>query len=160
GDGAVGTLGALDRITQEILRSLENGPTLVVWLFDKSGSMQVQREAVHQRFDQIYAELGLSNAVRPRKGNDHPLLTSVGAFGQEVTFLTQTPTDDLQVIKDAVAGIQNDDSGIEMTFTAVAAAASKYEPLELRAPRRQILIVVLSDEVGDDEDRLDPCVAL
>jgi len=45
GDGALGTLGALDRITLEILRSLEYGPTLVVWLFDQSGSMQIQREA-------------------------------------------------------------------------------------------------------------------
>ena len=39
GVGAVGTGGAIDRITQEILLSLEERRTLVVWLFDQSGSL-------------------------------------------------------------------------------------------------------------------------
>lgn len=160
GDGVVGTLGAIDRITQEILRSLESGPTLVVWLFDQSGSMQVQREAVHQRFDQVYAELGLSKAVAPKKGIDQPLLTSVVAFGKEISFLTEKPTDDLAVIKDAVNGIKNDDSGVEMTFTAIGMSAQKYESYRLHSPRRQVMIVVLTDEVGEDENRLEDCVQI
>lgn len=160
GDGAVGTLGALDRITQEILRSLESGPTLVVWLFDQSGSMQVQRDAVRKRFDQVYTELGLSKAVAPKTGIDQPLLTSVVAFGKDVSFVTEKPTDDLQVIKDAVAGIKNDDSGVEMTFTAVGMSAQKYEYYRLHSPRRQVMIVVFTDEVGEDENRLEDCVQL
>lgn len=160
GDGAVGTLGALDRVTQEILRSLESGPTLVVWLFDQSGSMQVQREAVHQRFDQVYAELGLSKALAPRKGVDQPLLTSVVAFGKDISLLTEKPTDDLQVIKDAVRSIKNDDSGIEMTFGAIGLAAQKYESYRLHTPRRQVMMVVFTDEVGEDENRLEDCVTI
>jgi hypothetical protein len=160
GDGVVGTLGAIDRITQEILRSLESGPTLVVWLFDQSGSMQVQREAVHKRFDQVYAELGLSKAVAPKRGIDQPLLTSIVAFGKEVSFITEKPTDDLKVIKEAVAGIKNDDSGVEMTFTAVGMTAQKYEPYRLHTPRRQVMMILLTDEVGDDENRLEDCVQI
>lgn len=160
GDGTVGTLGALDRITQEILRSLESGPTLVVWLFDRSGSMQVQREAVRKRFDHVYTELGLSKAVAPKKGVDQPLLTSVVSFGQDVQFVTEKPTDDLAVIKEAVAGIPNDDSGVETTFSAVGLAAQKYEGYRFHSPRRQVMIVIFTDEVGDDENRLEECVTV
>ena len=160
GDGALGTLGALDRITLEILRSLEYGPTLVVWLFDQSGSMQIQREAAHARFDQVYKELGLSKAIAPKKGIDQPLLTSVVSFGQNIDFLIDKPTDDLDVIKQAVAGIPNDDSGIEMTFTAIGMTAQKYDSYRLHSPRRQVMIVVLTDEVGEDEARLEDCVTI
>jgi len=160
GDGVVGTQGALDRITQEILRSLESGPTLVVWLFDKSGSMQVQRETVHQRFDQVYAELGLSKAVAPRRGVDQPLLTSVVSFGKDVTFHIDKPTDDLAAIKQAVADIANDESGVEMTFTAIGMTAQRYEPYRFHSPARQVMVVVFTDEVGDDENRLEDCVQI
>jgi len=160
GDGATGTLGALDRITQEILRSLERGPVLVVWFFDQSGSMQIQRKSVRDRFDRIYTELGLSKAVDPKRGIDQPLLTSVVAFGQEVTFRTARPTDDLEAIKAAVDGIENDDSGVEMTFTAVGMAAEKYESYRLHKPRRQVMMVVFTDEVGEDENRLEDVVKI
>ncbi|MCE9605224.1 MAG: VWA domain-containing protein [Planctomycetia bacterium] len=160
GDGATGTLGALDRITQEILLSLERGPTLVVWFFDQSGSMQIQREAVAERFDRIYKELGLSKAVAPKGPTDRPLLSSVVAFGKDITFLTDKPTDDINLIRSAVASIPNDDSGVEMTFTAIGAAAQKYENFRFSQPRRRVMMVVFTDEVGEDENRLEDCVAV
>lgn len=160
GDGAVGTLGALDRVTQEILTSLEHGPTLVVWFFDQSGSMQIQREAVGQRFDRIYQELGLSKATAPKSPTDQPLLSSVVAFGKDITFLVDKPTDDLDLIRSAVASIQNDDSGIEMTFSAVGMAAQKYERYRFTQPRRRVMMVVFTDEVGEDENRLEDAVAI
>ncbi len=160
GDGAVGTLGALDRITLEILRALERGPVHIVWFFDQSGSMQIQRTAVRDRFDQVYEQLGLSTSTEPTPGVRKPLLTTVVAFGKEVTFRTPQPTDDLEAIKAAVDGIENDDSGIEMTFTAVGMAAEKFEALRLQKPRRQTLMVLFTDEVGEDENRLEDCVTV
>src|SRR4029078_3978801 len=62
GSGSVGTtgaVGAVDRITHEILLSLDERPTLVVWLFDQSGSLKPQRESVAKRFDRVYKELGV-----------------------------------------------------------------------------------------------------
>jgi len=45
GVGTTGTDGAVDRVTYEILQSLETKPTLVVWVFDSSISM-VKRAVV------------------------------------------------------------------------------------------------------------------
>ncbi len=160
GDGATGTLGALDRITQEILLSLERGPTLVVWFFDQSGSMQIQRQTVRNRFDKIYQELGLSKSLDLKPGEPKPLLSSVVAFGKDITFRTDRPTDDLEELKAAVDGIGNDDSGIEMTFTAVGAAAEKYQNFRFHTPRRRVMMVVFTDEVGEDENRLEDCVTV
>ena len=56
--GTAGAIGAVDRITKEILTSLEERPTLVVWLFDQSGSLKPQRESIAKRFDHIYEEFG------------------------------------------------------------------------------------------------------
>jgi hypothetical protein len=160
GDGALGTLGALDNVTREILRTLEYGPTLVVWLFDKSGSMQVQRETAVARFDQIYKELGLSKSLDPKKPTDRPLLTSIVSFGKEIDFLLPDPTDDLELMKQTISAIPNDDSGVEMTFTAVTLAAQKYAPLRYQAGNRQVMICVMTDEVGEDEARLEECISL
>ncbi len=163
GVGAVGTGGAIDRLTQEILLSLEERPTLVVWLFDQSGSLERQRAEISKRFGQIYDELGVIEASGKEefaKHEDKPLLTSVVAFGQNVTFLTPKPTDDIDEIKVAVASIKADDSGIERTFGAVAQTIERYRPLRTQAPRRNILVVIFTDEVGDDENELDRTVGL
>ena len=69
GVGATGATGAIDRLTQEILLSLEERKTLVVWLFDQSGSLERQRAEIIKRFDRIYEELGVieAAAIRPSR---------------------------------------------------------------------------------------------
>ena len=51
--GATGAEGAIDRLTHEILASLERQPTMVVWLFDQSGSLKEERKKVVGRFKRI-----------------------------------------------------------------------------------------------------------
>jgi von Willebrand factor type A domain len=163
GVGTTGAEGAIDRITQEILLSLEQRPTLVVWLFDQSGSLQMQRASIDKRFDRIYQELGLIEASGNeafKRHADKPLLTSVVAFGERVTFRIPQPTDDLAEIKAAVRGIENDASGVEMTFTAIGNAAQKYQKYRTGSPRRNVMLVVISDEAGDDESQCDATLAL
>jgi hypothetical protein len=159
GEGATGAIGAVDRLTHEILLSLEERKTLVVWLFDQSPSMIRQRSTVNERFDRIYRELGVLEASQLeafKKHDDKPLLTSVIAFGREVTPMLKQPTDSLEEIQKAVAAIPYDDSGDEMTFRAVIQAAGEYA--KYRVPKRQggqpdrnVLLVVFTDEVGDDQ---------
>ncbi|MFM8571757.1 MAG: hypothetical protein ACKOAU_09195 [Pirellula sp.] len=54
GVGTTGTDGAVDRVTYEILQSLEERPTLVVWVFDSSISMVKRRQEISDRVDRIY----------------------------------------------------------------------------------------------------------
>lgn len=166
GVGAVGTSGsrgAVDRLTGEILQSLEQRATLVVWLFDRSGSLGPQRDQIVERFDRVYEELGVagyapSAASDDREGDDEPLLTTVAAFASDVDFLTKRPTADVEAIKAAVRAITPDESGEENVFGAVIDSVERHKRHRLRQPRRNVMLVVLTDEAGDDQDRLDRAV--
>lgn len=163
GAGATGTAGAVDRITQEILLSLEERRTLVVWFFDQSGSLERQRAEIRERFERIYEELGVIEAAgNPafKKHENKPLLTSIVAFGENVSFLIPKPTDDIAAITSAVSGLKTDSSGIERTFHAVHQAATRFRQFRTQEPRRNVLFVIFTDEAGDDEAELDSAVAI
>lgn len=159
GVATTGASGAVDRLTEEIAESLADRRTLVVWVLDQSLSMQPQRQTIVERLDRIYQELGIQRDSYQGRHNA-PLLSAVIAFGEKVTFRVQEPTDDVDEIKQAIAAIENDPSGKEMTFTAVAMAAKKYATFRTQAPRRNVMIIVFSDEVGDDEAQMENTVAL
>ncbi len=162
GVGVMGAEGAIDRITQEILLSLEERMTLVVWFFDRSGSLQTQRTEVNRHFNRIYEELGVVQTRGDRhfaRHQDKPLLTSVVAFGADTQFLIDQPTDDVPSIRRAVDSITQDDSGIERVFTAINAAAMRYKKYRT-ALDRNVMFVAFTDEAGDDQERLDPTVDL
>jgi von Willebrand factor type A domain len=167
GQGTEGAAGAVDRITFEILRAMEERPTLVVWLFDQSGSLHQQRRQIRDRFDTIYKELGIAEKSGKkefrRNTNEIPLLTSVIGFGSNVTLYTEEPTDDVAEIKSIVDNIEVDSSGKEQVFSAVASAAEQYESLRKRrgtqGPQRNVLFIVVTDERGDDTNLLEPSIA-
>lgn len=170
GVGALGASGAVDRLTWEILESMQERPTLVVWLFDQSGSLHRQRQEIRDRFDRIYEELQIveqsgSDAFRRRTPDEQPLLTSIIGFGESVQLLTEEPTDNLQVIKDTVDNIEVDSSGVEQVFSAVYLAAKEFKHLRRHrvglGPARNVLLVVVTDERGDDHDTgLEPTVEI
>ncbi|MBP86095.1 MAG: hypothetical protein CMJ64_05165 [Planctomycetaceae bacterium] len=163
GEGTTGAVGAIDRITQDILLSLEERKTLVVWFFDQSGSLNRQRQTINDRFDRIYHELGVIEAAgNPafKRHDDKPLLTSIIAFGDQMKFMIEKPTDQLAEIKKAVSSIEQDSTGNERVFSAVYTAAQKYRKYRTQAPRRNVMFVVFSDEVGDDQAGLDKTVSI
>ena len=162
--GAVtsGAEGAVDRLTQEILLSLEERPTLVVWLFDQSGSLIRQRETIRDRFDRIYTELGIieSNGNEAFKTSDQPLLSSVIGFGDRFNVMTRKPTSELAELKAAVGSIKRDDTGVENVFQAVGTAAEQFRKLrrinaKTGEPTRNVMFIVFTDEVGNDQQFLD-----
>jgi hypothetical protein len=161
--GTTGAAGAVDRITNEILLSLDERPTLVVWLFDQSGSLKAQREAIAKRFDRVYDELGIIEAAgNPafQHHDDKPLLTAVASFGETVNLLTKKPTDDVVEIKEAVRHVVDDPSGRENVFQAVHLLADKFRHYRLKAPRRNVMIVAFTDEAGDDVNHLDATIEM
>lgn len=169
--GSTGAEGAVDRITNEILLSLEQRPTLVVWLFDESGSLQPQRKAIAERFNRIYEELGVLEAAgNPafRKDEDKPLLTSVASFEASTTVHLKQPTGDLAEIQAAMKAIEkkaaetlaNQDlaTGRENVFAAVSQMALEFRKYRAKAPQRNVMVVVFTDEAGNDYENVDAAV--
>jgi len=157
GVGTTGAVGAIDRITHEILLSLEQRKTLVVWFFDATLSLVEQRKAIRNRFDRIYQELGLIEASGNAAFKQHaskPLLSAVVAYGKNISFAISKPTDDVEEIKAALAGMATDESGMEMTFTATRQAVEKYASFRTTG-HRNIMFVIVTDEVGNDEKDVD-----
>ena len=157
GVGVTGANGAIDRLTSEILLSLEDNDTLVVWLFDQSASLANQRDEINQRLGRIYEELGLihDNTIRS-DSLEHPLLTAVLAFGENHRWMIRKPTADVQEIQKAVATVSLDSSGVENVFSAVYAAAEEFGNWR---SKRNVMLIAVTDEVGDDHSSmLEPAV--
>ena len=169
GEGTQGAAGAVDRVTFEILQAMEERPTLVVWLFDKSGSLHRQRQEIRDRFDRIYEELGIIQQKDGKafaRGDDDqpPLLTSIIGFGHKVELMTKQPTADLDVVKQTVDQLEVDASGVERVFSAVYLAANEYKSYRRSrgalGPQRNVLLIAVTDERGDDADGLEPTIDL
>lgn len=149
GEALVQLETALDRVTWEIARNLQERKVLVVWMIDASGSVVPQRQALVKRLRRIYGELGaLDNAGQlPRL--EQPLLSGVVLFGAQTTFITKEPTDK---VDDIIAGVQSaptDPSGLENVFTAVNQVMDNWHKYRTDNGRR-IMLVALTDEAGDD----------
>jgi hypothetical protein len=162
--GITGAMGAIDRITQEILTSVEQQPTLVAWLFDESGSLKGERQDILKRFRRVYEELGVIEAADNPAFNNHedkPLLTAVAGFGEEVTLYTPRPTDRIEEIESAVENIGDSNSRYEFVFQAIADVAEKFRSYRLnRKNLRNVMIVVFTDESGDDFDQHEATIHL
>jgi len=150
GDSAVGTdgaSGAVDRLTLEIAASLDKKDTMVFWVFDQSVSLAGQRRDIASRLTRVLEELDASGSRRRSE-----LFHLIYAYGDRVNPVIDRPTRDGQAVVDAIESIPIDDSGVELTFTAVRTAARKAQ--EVRAGRN-VMVVVFTDEVGNDEQLAD-----
>lgn len=168
GQAVAGAAGAIDRITQEILLSLDERKTTVIWLFDQSASLMQQREEIKERFERVYGELTLISQRGDevfKKHGDQPLLTQVYAFGSTFNRMLTEPTSDVEQLTDAIEAISRDDTGLEYVFSAVLQTATDFQKLRkvnrsTGERERNVMIIVVSDEAGDDINRLDECTAL
>ena len=151
GVGTTGASGAVDRLTIEIAAALEQRPTLVCWVFDQSVSLAVQRKEIAARLDRVFDELGMNKTEKNRPD----LRNLVFAYGARVGQLTDKPTAAATDVVSAIQNIPIDDSGVEMTFTAIRAAAERAKFLQRGQARRNVMIVVFTDEVGNDQNLAD-----
>ena len=167
GNGTSSATGAVDRLTQEILFSLEERATTVVWVFDQSASLIQQRAEIVQRFERIYRELGMideqGHSAFKNKG-DSPLLTQVVAFGAGYSVLCD-PTSDVAAVKASIEGIETDSSGIENVMAAVAKTAELHRSdreidRATREPKRNVKIIVVTDEAGDDVQQVGKAIQI
>lgn len=137
---------ALDRITQELLWMLEKGPVLTVWAFDQSESMKDDQKEIRDRIEHVYKELGL---VGPK--TKEALETAVVSFGENYIQHTRRPTANLADIRDAINEVPVDPSGKEMMCSALLQVISTHRAYA-RQTRRQMALIVVTDESGDRDD--------
>lgn len=117
------------------------GPkVLLVWLVDESASMKDDQEEVAARVRDIAAR------VDPGKTR---LRMAVVGFGKEAAEF-QAPTDQPDKVTEGIAKVPADSSGQERCMAAILFALQRYAKL----PERKLL-VMLTDERGDDEDRVE-----
>ena len=153
-----GVEGAVDRIAMELLNRLEQGKTLVVWAFDASGSLSVEREKLSRNIEQVYAHTNQLDKDQVATGD--ALMTMVVAFGQGRKAMLPDPTNDTAAIVDAIREVPLDTSGIESTFQTVTNIVKTWGKFkDAKGQAYQTIVIVVTDEVGDDESQLEPAIA-
>jgi hypothetical protein len=154
-----GVEGAVDRIAVEILRRLEQGRTLVVWAFDASGSLQAERERLGKHIETIYTHI--NQLDESRLSIDSGLLTMVVSFGHDRRAVLAKPTAERSEIIEAIDHVPLDTTGVETTFTTVAEIVGRWGRYkDAHNHAYHTMIIVVTDEVGDDEERLEDAIVL
>lgn len=161
------TSGAVDRITEEIRLRMDEGDLMVVWLFDQSASLRAQRTQLAKQFDRVYQQIAqfqnLDQVASTKRDFNPPLLTDIYQFGKTTSGLLPQPTFDIEKLRAAVASVTRDDSGEENVMSAVMQVTKKYKAMarpDARSgkPQRNVMLIVVTDEAGDDVARTDEAV--
>jgi hypothetical protein len=152
-----GVEGALDRLAVEVHNRLKNGPTLVVWMFDASASLNSERERLAVQIENVYRHVAQLDTEG--LASEDALLSAVLGFGQAVEPLSEEPLADPSETASAIKRVTVDTSGIENTFQAVIRTSRKYAKFKRDKTEYQVMIVIVTDEVGDDEGFLEDAIA-
>ena len=153
-----GVEGAVDRVAMELLNRLGQGKVLVVWAFDASGSLVAEREKLSKHIDEIYTHI--TQLDKDQIAGGDALMTMVVAFGQDRKAMLPEPTSDQGAIIEAIHQVPLDTTGIESTFTTVSGIVSKWGKYkDGKGQKYQTVIIVVTDEVGDDESQLESAIS-
>lgn len=149
-----GVEGAIDRLTMEIAASLKERKTLAIWMFDASLSLNERREEIASRFENVYRQLGMLDV-----GADKALKTAVVSYGEKTDIMTPEPVDDVKDLVKAVRNIKPDESGKENVFAAIDLVVGRFASYRSSNKlRRNVMIILVTDERGDDYNRLEEVV--
>ncbi len=148
--------GAVDRVAIEIMRRLENGKTLVIWAFDASGSLAAERQNLARYIANVYEHI--NQLDKSELSRHEGLLTTVVAFGSNRRVLLDAPTSDDRAISEAIGRVPLDETGFESTFRTVGEIAQKFGHFQKDGTTYQTMTVVVTDEIGDDDEMLEPAI--
>ncbi|MFQ5732600.1 MAG: vWA domain-containing protein [Planctomycetaceae bacterium] len=155
---------ALDKLTWELLRLMRRDKLLVVWLFDESISMKDDQEQIKKRIGKVFQELrivdrdaaktGISKRFRKSaktRGSllKEMMLTSIASFGSGYHPQTKTPTAGIPEILAAIERIPVDKTGKEYLCHALVEVFNRHKLTRART-KRKLVVIVISDESGDD----------
>lgn len=153
-----GVEGAVDRVAMEILNRLERSKTLVVWAFDASRSLLVEREKLAKHIEQVYTHINQLDKDQIAVGD--ALLTMVVEFGEGRKAMLPAPTSDSSAIANAIRDVPDDTTGIETTFQTVASIVKNWGKFkDAKGQAYQTIVIVVTDEVGDDDQFLESAIS-
>jgi hypothetical protein len=159
--GGVNEQVAVARVLAYVRDAVDLDPTLVVWLFDRSPSASKITLQAGRHINEFYAAVAQGRVPEVgshERAKEPRLTTAVVSFGQDVKFPLEEPTADAQAVMQAIDAIPADQGSQEATFAAIGAALDKYLPLSTQQGRR-LLLVVVTDEAGDDAGRVEDVLA-
>lgn len=160
GEAMIQLESALDRVTWEVAKNLQEKRVLLVWMLDGSGSIAKQKQVIAKRLRRVYGELDALQKTDQIPRHEIPLLSAVVSFGAQTKFLTENPTEKFETILDAIQNSPVDPSGRENIFTAVKQVLTTWGRFRVKQHRR-IMLVAVTDEAGDDfTEALEPSIAL
>jgi hypothetical protein len=146
------TRTAVEQVLADIRQSAQLRPTLAVWLIDRSASADAQRQEVFRLLDPLYRDLS------GQAGSGGKMKVAVAGFASDVQFLLE-PSADAALLRRTLEAIEEEPSGQERTFEAILQVVRKYQPLRAEQGG-YLMLVVVSDETGDDVQRADEAIAL
>lgn len=149
GNSLVQIDSAMDLVTWEIAKNLQEQRVLVVWLLDASASLIKQKEQIANRLKRVYGELDALDKSDQLPKHDAPILSAVVTFGERTNFITTEPTAEFNKVLDGIRNAPTDSSGIENIFGAVNQVMTRWAAYRTTQQRR-IMLVTLTDEAGDD----------
>src|SRR5262249_22138581 len=143
----------------ETIRHLEQGPTLVVWAFDASGSLLAERQRLARHIETVYTHI--RQLDESSLAADSGLLTMVVAFVEGRKAMLPQPTAEPAEALTAIREVPQDETGVESTFTTVAEVVTKWGRYKGAQNRPyHTMVIVVTDEKGDDEARLEEAIAV
>ncbi len=121
------------------LESQLSNPTVIVWLFDVSQSATALRSKVISGIRSI-----------PKVSNDKMFESMVATYSNgPMSLLSESPTKDFPKLLEQLTAIEESTTEGEKTFAALNEAAKKLGPLR-RTDRKSLIVVLVTDEAGDD----------
>jgi len=155
--GSMGASTATEKACKVIQESLEVRKGLVVWLFDRSPSADTRRQDVLAALKTSYPPLISEDDKKAATTvQDAKLLTVVGAFASDAQYFTDEPVAGDEKVLKAIEEIKSgNDGNIENTFRAVSSAITKYSEYTKPPHLRNVSIIVVTDEAGNDQTQRD-----
>ncbi|MBC7852388.1 MAG: VWA domain-containing protein [Pirellulaceae bacterium] len=146
---------AVRKVTAEIGKSLELGPVLVVWLLDRTASNYKLLSSATSGAKAWYESQEVKQMTLEKNKN---LQSVVAGFDETLEYVQEEPEDDWQKVRDSFGKVEQTSAGKEMTFAAVKQVLDKFGTLH--GADRQLVIVIVTNEVGDDAKLVDEVAPL
>lgn len=140
---------AADKVLSSISREFADGNLLVVWLLDASLSLYEDRQVVAAKMDPFYRD------IQAKQGQPSVLMSAAVAFGADVKELQKPTRYGVRLVKTTSQEVPIDPTGIENTMSAVEWCVQHYR----KSWKDPMLIVIWTDESGDDTLRLEDTIA-